>query len=227
MKLIYTHIPTDISRIWVKPDFLNLYLRESIKNAKLFYDKIEFYTNESFAETIKDIEGIDIIIHKTNIFDSELWALPKIHTYMLQEEPFIHIDCDVIIGHRPEFKETIVEKIEDGIEFKSIYKFNNGLVDCGYCMGVYGNKNMRLNQEYCEISLSYIEDNYSFFKKHGIGRHMSIYFEQMVLGIVLKKNNIIPETILNDNYEHLKYDKFKVETYNNFMDKYHYGVNKL
>jgi hypothetical protein len=219
MKLIYTYIPTDISRRWVTSDFQNLYLRESIKDAKLYYDKVEFYTNDEFAKTINDVKGIDIIIQKTKNFDSELWSLPKIHTYMLQTEPFIHIDCDVIIGHKPEFEEIIVEREESGSEYRAIYKFSNNLTDCAYNMGVYGNTNMEINQKYCEDSLLYIEDNYDFFKKHGIGRHMSIYFEQMVLGITLKKYNITPVTILNNNYQHLKSDKFNIDTYNNFKNR--------
>ena len=66
-----------------------------------FY-KVELYTDQKGYEIL--IEKLKLPYHKVHIvldelnhYDKSLWAIPKIKTYSLQNEPFLHIDGDVFI----------------------------------------------------------------------------------------------------------------------------------
>jgi len=65
-----------------------------------YYPDVQLFTNEA---------GYDVLIRKLNLpytqvhilpalsFPAQLWAYPKIHTYSLQREPFLHVDGDVFL----------------------------------------------------------------------------------------------------------------------------------
>ena len=84
-------------------DLFNMLLLSSISSAKHF-DKCELYCSKRGYEMLKKdgrpFPFTDIIV----CFDDletwlmpHNWAYPKIITYSMQEEPFVHIDCDAII----------------------------------------------------------------------------------------------------------------------------------
>lgn len=211
MNLLYTYTPTDLSREWLKKDFQEIFLKKSIEDSLGFYDNIIFYTDDNFAKKINN-KKINIEIVKETVFNKELWALPKIQTYEKQDTEFIHIDLDVILGHKPDFKEVLLESEEKGEYFKKMYPLDN-TVGISYNMGVYGCKNLSFNVDYCKEAYLYIERNYETFKKRGILRFMPIYFEQLMMAKTLKLKNIIPDLIENENYVHLKDKKWDVKTY--------------
>lgn len=43
---------------------------------------------------------VHVVLDELNDYHKNLWAIGKIRTYQLQEEPFIHIDGDVLFGNR-------------------------------------------------------------------------------------------------------------------------------
>lgn len=216
MKLLYTYVATDISREWVKPDFQNLFLRKSIADAKQYYDEIEFYTDAVFAPKIKDIKGINIVIQQSKSFNNELWSLPKIITYEAQNAPFLHIDLDVILNHKPSFDKVLVESIDKGEAFKQIYPLAKAKYTQAYNMGVYGCNDLEFNKLYCQNAHAFIADNYQSFKAKGISRFMPVYFEQLMLAETLEQFNIMPDLIQSSEYIHLKDKKFDLEIYKKY-----------
>lgn len=218
MKIIYTYLPTILSREWIKPDFQNLFLRKSINDVLQFYTEVYFYTNDTFAKTIKDIKGINIVIQEKKVFNTELWAMPKIFSYEAQKEPFIFLDLDVILGHKPEFDSVLVESLESGDFFKNTYRQAGDNYSHSYNLGVYGCKDLNINTEFCKKAYLFIENNYEKFAKKGILRFMPIYFEQLMLAETLRELNIEPALIDNPNYLHLKNKKWDLRTYERMMD---------
>jgi len=69
-----------------------------------YFTDVQLYTNEA---------GYDVLIRKLQLpytqvhplpallFPSQLWAFPKIHTYSLQQKPFLHVDGDVFFWAKP------------------------------------------------------------------------------------------------------------------------------
>lgn len=58
------------------------------------------------------------------LIHTDLWALPKIYTYSLQKEPFLHIDGDVFLFHPFDSNlmesELIAQNVEVATELKHI-----------------------------------------------------------------------------------------------------------
>lgn len=216
MKIIYTFIPTILSREWIRPDFQEIFLRKSIEDIKQHYSDIDFYTNDAFAKRIKDIKGLNIIIQESRPFNKELWSLPKIFTFEAQRSPFLSLDLDVILGHKPEFNSILVESIENGDLFKQTYRQADAKYTHAYNMGVYGCKDLDLNASFCDKAYRFIDENYENFKNKGILRFMPIYFEQLMLAETLEEFNIAPTLIDNSNYIHLKSKKRDLDTYKKY-----------
>ena len=101
-----------IQSFWSKPfqgsggwyDLIFHYISWTFSCLKLleFYDKVELITDKA---------GYDLLVNKLQLpytwfqmclndidhYDEGLWALGKIYTYSMQNEPFIHVDNDVFI----------------------------------------------------------------------------------------------------------------------------------
>ena len=75
--------------------------------ARSFFSKVILYTDnqgkkdvEPFHQLIDEVHT-DIEILNEQDIPRSLWAYPKIITYSLQEQPFLHIDNDVFFWERP------------------------------------------------------------------------------------------------------------------------------
>jgi hypothetical protein len=87
---------------WASPEYHLMSWALSCLQLKQLYKKVYLYANTPAARLLID----DLQLPYTDAFcthdklilpHKELWALPKIYTYQLQEEPFLHIDGDVFL----------------------------------------------------------------------------------------------------------------------------------
>ena len=72
---------------------------------KEFYEDVELYTDQEGKELLIDLlnlpsSKVHISLDELNYLPEQMWALPKIFTYSLQTEPFIHADGDVYIWRK-------------------------------------------------------------------------------------------------------------------------------
>ena len=86
---------------WMNPQYHLMSWALSCLSLKDNYQNIVLYTDshgyEIFAEQLK-LPYTDIIIQYDNLTCPEPhWAYPKLLTYSLQKEPFIHVDGTVFI----------------------------------------------------------------------------------------------------------------------------------
>ena len=92
---------------WMNPQYHLMSWALSCLSLKDNYQNIVLYTDshgyEIFAEQLK-LPYTDIIIQYDNLTCPEPhWAYPKLLTYSLQKEPFIHVDGDVYLPNKPFF----------------------------------------------------------------------------------------------------------------------------
>jgi hypothetical protein len=89
---------------WIDKRFHFMSWALSCLQLRQFYDEVELYTDDNGKKLLIDIMGLPYTkVHLTlNELDlpNYLWAIPKIHTYSLQEAPFLHVDGDVFIWKR-------------------------------------------------------------------------------------------------------------------------------
>jgi len=74
----------------------------SCNQLRKYYDEVELYTDSlGYSILIEKLKlpytKVHIILDELNNYDDNLWALAKIKSYSLMNEPFLHIDGDVFI----------------------------------------------------------------------------------------------------------------------------------
>lgn len=90
---------------WLHNRFHYMSWALSCLQLKRFYPDIELYTDAKGAELLINIlqlpySYVHIVLDELNDFHEDLWALGKIHTYSLQDQPFLHVDGDVFIWEK-------------------------------------------------------------------------------------------------------------------------------
>lgn len=83
--------------------FLNFF-KISIKKSQEYFDNVVIYTDQEGCDKLNpEISGVtyEVVDYSTYNFDERFWNFPKIITYSMQNEPFIHIDCDAVFIENP------------------------------------------------------------------------------------------------------------------------------
>lgn len=97
MKAVHTYVPSREGFEFNKYVAHNMLL--SVLYAQIHYDGIELYTNSETAKIVEEI-GIPydkIITEPFEEFESNTFSIPKILTYSLQEEEYVHLDIDTFV----------------------------------------------------------------------------------------------------------------------------------
>ena len=87
---------------WAAPEYHLMSWALSCLQLNKIYGNAALYASSSGAKLLVDILGLpynDVHITHDEFYlpDKKLWALSKIHTYSLQNAPFVHLDGDVFI----------------------------------------------------------------------------------------------------------------------------------
>jgi len=185
-----------------------------------FYHKTELHT---------DRYGEDWLINKLNLpysnvvrsldnfhYPPTLWALPKINTYSLQNEPFIHADGDVYIWKRLSSKLWQGDFFVQNVEFETtrdkmkIYegaatKIQQTLKNCpmiitqalnrfaktgrfeAYNMGIFGASDISFLKYYCNYVFNFISSNENLELE---GKDMNFIEQFFFYGLCLQHRKI-------------------------------------
>jgi hypothetical protein len=218
---------------WVAPEYhLMSWALSSLQLQKL-YGKIILYANSQSADLLIDTLQLPYSeIHLTHdnlqLIHPDLWALPKLYTYSLQEQPFLHIDGDVFLFNQ--FKSNLLnsELIAQNIEIATEYytsmqrelmqyftffpncvkkDFESGVLIQAVNAGILGGKNVSFIREYANSAFEYINKNAENLKNINVNC-FNVFFEQhLFYALAHEKNifiNVLLEDIVNDNgYNHL------------------------
>ena len=87
---------------WVRPEYHLMGWALSCLQLHQLYGHITLYANSNAARLLMDVLQLpyaDVCLahDKLSLVHPDLWALPKIFTYSLQEQQFLHIDGDVFL----------------------------------------------------------------------------------------------------------------------------------
>lgn len=147
-----------------------------------------------------------------------LWALPKIISYSIQDEPFVHIDGDVFLfkplGHRAETAAVVAQNVEvnfpiyheamEGIEQYFPYIPESIKIDrktSSYILasntGSFGGNDIEFIQYYARQAMHFVEANRTAIH-HAHPVYINCIFEQYLLHCLSKQANT-PITYLFDD----------------------------
>lgn len=160
MKFCYTYWTNNGDNVCCGFDYPSFFFETAEKSLRCaskqpYADDIVIYTDklgyDIIKNNIKKVPGVSfyIVDYKEYDFDKRYWNFPKMLTYSLQEEEFIHLDFDVFI--KPNFVEQIdysaslfSEKLRDFEHVKEFDRFNanNKKPKKLICSGLIGGTNL-------------------------------------------------------------------------------------
>ncbi|WP_445956902.1 DUF6734 family protein [Yeosuana sp.] len=190
-----------------------------------FYD-LELITDSHGKEILIDYLKLPYVKVRTDLdclenYNSALWALGKIKSYSIQNEPFLHVDNDVYIwNHFPKrFKKSnlIAQSIErndseiyddicEFIKYNSfkIPKLLESYIDdrstnriCAYNAGIIGGCNTAFFKEFSKLAFDLINQNQNKLQLIDAGL-FNIFFEQSLFYSLAKEKKVEVQTLFNN-----------------------------
>lgn len=181
---------------------------------KKYYGNVHLFTDEYGAYHLKDLLQLPYtsITTKLNDMDKyphDLWAVGKLYTYSLQEEPFIHVDDDVFIWDRlptqVEQGKLIAQNLESSFDyyekilleisnhFNHIPEYmlnmmkNKNYLSCN--AGIFGGNDITFFKKYTSEAFRFINENLNNFDKVNVSQ-LNIIYEQYLFLALAKKRGV-------------------------------------
>ncbi|HEX8020966.1 DUF6734 family protein [Mucilaginibacter sp.] len=213
---------------WYSPEYHLMGWALSCLQLKKYYDDVVLHADTVTAKMLIDalqLPYTDVIcdLDQFNQNPSELWGLPKIHTYSQQTTPFLHVDGDVIIWKSfdeqllhgdliaqnlevgTNFYENIFGELETRLTYipievaeekekkDKIYAYNAGII---------GGNDLSFFSLYTTRAKETISNNADCLSNITVGA-FNIYFEQYLFYCLAakfdKKVNVLFDDIIPDN----------------------------
>lgn len=194
---------------------------------KKYYSEVSLYTDNLGKEILFDIlklpySSVFLDLNDIQSVNSAIWAWGKLHTYSLQEDPFIHVDGDVIISEKLPFDSEglVAQHIEKGFEHNK--KFLSILVKEGYVFpkqivykgdvaevnaGILGGNDITFFKEYTCTAKKFLIENGDRINKINITQcaAFNTILEQYFFYSLAKKaykriHVLFPEGYIHDDY---------------------------
>lgn len=200
---------------------------------KKYHDKITLHSDSNVANMFIDIlrlpySNVISDLDKLNKYNSQLWAIPKIYVYSVQDTPFINIDGDVYIWEpfKNEFfkQSLIVQNLEtDEFYYRCqleviLNKFSfipselltvfekNGKIR-SYNAGIFGGSDIQFIKEYTRTALEFVEKNTLNLDKVNLHAFNTIY-EQYLFYCLTELNNKKVSAFISGTIDDLRYPGF-------------------
>jgi hypothetical protein len=216
----------DFRHCWIKPFHHALAWSLSLQEASKHYPDTWLYTDTNGARLLVDrlqlpFANVCTSLDALDTYDSQWWALGKLHTYRLQQSPFVHIDNDVFLWlplpawlttadvfsqnpepftlgnsfYKPEKIEDKIAKVNGWLpqEWKWFRSSHPTLY--GYCCGLLGGSRPDFIQYYSDLAFQIIEHqaNYSAMRQIDDKMSLMIVLEQFLLAACIAYHNSIQD----------------------------------
>ena len=231
--------PANIKAGWLSSEFHWMSWALSCLTAKNIFGEIHLETDAKGKEMLIDQLQLPYstvstgLEHQLDDYPKELFALAKIYTYSIQNGPFLHLDSDVYLWHKPDdsfLKSTLIAQNPDknlpfyyqalndinehftyipstfrkeNYEQKNLYASNAGLL---------GGNHPQFFKEYGRQAFEFIDKNKHHLDKLNTGS-LNFIFEQYLFCELAKKENIpiayFKEMVDNPVFkDYIKFDDF-------------------
>lgn len=218
---------------WAAPEYHLMGWALSCLQLQRLHKKVDLYCNSKAASLLKDELGLPyanvFVTHDgLNVVNEKLWALPKVFTYSLQDEPFLHIDGDVFL-----FKELPASLLESGLIAQNIEEasnyylstqmglmkyltyfpncvrndFNSAIPIKAVNAGILGGNNIAFIKEYSTLAFEYVNRNAENLSLINVDR-FNVFFEQHLFYSLATEKGLpiaflFKDTIMANEYQHL------------------------
>ena len=174
-------------------NMLNVF-NKSIESSYKLVSKVIIYCDQFGYDFLYDKVNADFVIidYSNYKFDSRYWNFPKLITYNLQEEPFLHIDIDAIVYNFDKTAEVVSESkrgvaydtsVYPSFEDKSeLLSYFNGWLTCS---GVLGGNNTNIFKEL----FNEVKETVTNKERYIILGKTRMIIEEVVISCLINKNN--------------------------------------
>lgn len=208
-----------------------MFLALSVEYSKKHFKKVKLVTNFAGQSILIDkykigFTEVSLLLDRFNGLPEEFWAYPKIISYALQPEPFVHIDLDVILWqkipnkilsapvffqHKELFKtEQGYYELVDNLKHTKFSMLSKVLdVDYAFNCGIVGANDLSLVKEWRAWVYSFINENKHFWDAEHNKERYNYVFEQYFIAMICKFKNVEPAFLL-ENIDNIEKPKFKM-----------------
>lgn len=199
---------------WLAPEYNLMSWTLSCLQLKQYYPELILYCDSVYAKMLIDTLQLpynEVVcnLDALNKYHPELCALPKIHSYAQQKEPFLHVDGSVFIWEKfnenllegnlivqnkeaaTEYYEKIMvplkcslnyfpEEIKNGRKLKTPIK--------AYDTGIFGGNDIAFFKEYTSKTFEFVDKNALSLSTIKVS-DFNIFFEQYFFSCLVKKHN--------------------------------------
>lgn len=209
---------------WVAPEYHLMGWALSCLQLHALYGSVSLFANSPAVRVLIDelqlpYTNVSLSHDKLALIHPNLWALPKIYTYSIQEQPFLHVDGDVFL-----FKpfdtglmdgELIAQNIEVGTEKYYLEEQKNlmrhftffpscvrddfeGKYPINACnAGILGGNNVSFLRDYAALAFEYVHKNAENIKYVNVNM-FNVFFEQHLFCILAKTKGIPVSVLFRD-----------------------------
>ena len=218
---------------WLRPEFHLMSWALSCLQIKKFHKEVHLYANTSGADLLVNqlklpYDSVNISHDDLVLANENLWALPKIFTYSLQKEPFLHIDGDVFLFEALPKKllrnSLIAQNIEKATKFHQTTQSElmsnfEYFPDCvrkdlysekpinAVNAGILGGQNFLFFQKYTKLAFSYIDNNVDYLSKINVNK-FNVFFEQHLFYSLAVQEKIPISVLFNEKINDNEYEGF-------------------
>ncbi len=218
---------------WLRPEFHLMSWALSCLQIKKFHKEVHLYANTSGADLLVNqlklpYDSVNISHDNLVLQNENLWALPKILTYSLQKEPFLHIDGDVFLFEALPKKlleqDLIAQNIEEATNFyqttqtelMSNFEYFPDCVRKDFYSekpinaanaGILGGQNIRFFQDYTNLAFTYINNNIDNLSKINVNK-FNVFFEQHLFYSLATQKKISISVLFNEKINDNEYEGF-------------------
>ena len=218
---------------WLRPEYHLMGWALSCLQLQKLHGHVELYANSAGAELLIDTLRLPYTKVYTahddlKLADSRLWALPKLYTYSLQEEPFLHVDGDVFLFDQ--FSDQLLQSplIVQNLEVATKYytstqkqlmdhftyfppcvqaDFDSGMPINAVNAGILGGNNLQFIKQYTTEAFEYVNRNTKHFHDVNVDR-FNVFFEQHLFYSLAKEQNIPINYLFEGLFEDRGYTNF-------------------
>ncbi len=217
---------------WLSPTYNYLSWILSCNQLRKFHDDVILVTDKAGYEIlIKQLHlpytDTIVCLDELNCYNSNLWALAKIKTYSIMNEPFIHVDADVFTWDK--FSDSLVnyDLIAQNIETATAYyrdmwesirpainymptpmiRYDQNIDNKAYNMGIFGGSDIAFIKEYCKASFDFVDKNIKEINDIK-NVNFNIFFEQVLCYELASLKNKNVGTYINEDIGDNKYINF-------------------
>ena len=162
----------------------------SLEKARCHFTRTKLHTDDHGARLLVDGLGlefsqIELTLNALNGCDTNFWSKGKLLSYLMETEPFVHLDYDVFLlrglperllhapvfaqslepftlwggsGYRPHVIESLIEGVQDGWMPKEWRWYSHsGEQQAGVCCGIFGGNQLDFIHHYARTALQILD----------------------------------------------------------------------